>query len=61
MDFRVILMTLIALISRARALMSLQALLLQLKTDNRLLEISRREIPLYPFPPPGSDRVVQVR
>ena len=61
LDFHIIFLTLIALVSRVRALNGLQDLLRQMKADSRLLEISLRETPLYPFPPPGSDRVVQVR
>jgi lipopolysaccharide/colanic/teichoic acid biosynthesis glycosyltransferase len=61
LDFQIIFLTLITLVSRVRALNGLQDMLRQMKADSQLLEISRRETPLYPYPPPGSDQVVQIR
>ena len=33
----------------------------KINVDNEIIKISGREIKLYPFPPPGSDKIVEKR
>gem|GEM_PF-4347397 len=53
-----ILLTVVAIFSRPLALQGLQKVLKRLGADDRLLAVARREEPLKPYPPPGSDRIV---
>ncbi len=56
-----ILLTVVAIFSRPLALRGLQKVLKKLGADDRLLAVARREEPLKPYPPPGSDRIVESR
>lgn len=61
LDLRIILLTLIAIISKPLALNRLQKILRKLGADKRILGVAQREEPLQPYPPPGADRVVETR
>ena len=60
-DLALILLTVVAIFSRPLALRGLQKVLKRLGADDRLLAVARREGPLRPYPPPGSDRIVECR
>jgi len=60
-DLALILLTVVAILSRSLALQGLQKILKKLGADDRLLAVARREGPLMPYPPPGSDRIVESR
>lgn len=60
-DLRVIWLTVIAILSREKALLGLQPILKDLGADAQLLRVSFRRSPLYPYPPPGSDQIVSSR
>ncbi len=60
-DLALILLTVVAIFSRPLALRGLQKVLKRLGVDDRLLAVARREEPLKPYPPPGSDRIVECR
>ena len=60
-DIWIIGLTILAIVSRDNALSGLQKLLMQIGADNKLVEIAGRKIDLYPYPPPGSDKIVLSR
>lgn len=60
-DLQVIWLTVIAIVSRERALNGLQHILKKLGASDRLLRVSRRREPLQPYPPPGLDEIVMSR
>ena len=51
----------VAIISKERAIDWLVQRLEGLGVDEKVVEISRRESELYPFPPPGMDTIVTTR
>ena len=57
-DLKIILLTVVGLISRAVALRGVQNLLKQWGADDLLREMARRETPLLPYPPPGATDIV---
>ncbi len=59
LDFQIVSLTIVALVSRSRALHGVQGLLKKLGADNQLINIAGRKDPLQPYPPPGADHVVQ--
>jgi len=61
LDVKIILYTLVAFISRRAALNLVSKKLANLGVDQNLVNISKREIELFPYPPPGSDFVVTSR
>ena len=61
LDFQLILYTVIAIISKQRALAWVAVKLNNLNVDTDTVKISKREVSLYPFPPPGSDEIVNSR
>ena len=61
LDFQLILYTVIAIISKQRALAWVAVKLNNLNVDTGTVKISKREVSLYPFPPPGSDEIVSSR
>lgn len=61
LDVYVCLLTLLAIVSRRRALGALQSLLSMIGAPPELLRLASRSSPLVPMPPPGSDRVVTSR
>lgn len=57
-DFQLIFYTLVSIVSKSRALYWIHKKLKKFKVSENILEISCRRRELYPFPPPGSDKVV---
>lgn len=61
LDLQLIFFTIIAIFSRKLAIKWLYNKLKKFKVDKEVLEISKREIDLYPFPPPGAKEIVSNR
>ena len=61
LDLQLILLTIIAIFSRKLALRNIVKILIKLKVDEEIIEISKRKKNLYPFPPPGTDIIVENR
>jgi len=61
LDIEIIIYTLVALISKRTALNWVSKKLENLEADQNLVNISKRKIELFPYPPPGSDFVVTSR
>jgi hypothetical protein len=55
MDIYIIILTIVAIISKPLALKGVQQILQSWEADDRLIKVARRDMPLYPYPPPGSD------
>lgn len=60
-DLRLCMLTVVAIVSRERALLGLQRILRSLHASEELLRIAARREPLLPSPPPGADRIVTSR
>jgi lipopolysaccharide/colanic/teichoic acid biosynthesis glycosyltransferase len=60
-DLTLILVTIVSLFSREKALKMIVRLLTKLHAENELITISSRKIKLTPYPPPGSDKIVTTR
>ena len=61
LDLQLILFTIIAMFSKNKALNLVTKKLINLNADSETIKISKREIDLYPFPPPGSKKIVTSR
>jgi lipopolysaccharide/colanic/teichoic acid biosynthesis glycosyltransferase len=61
LDIEIIIYTLVALISKRTALNWVSKKLENLEADQNLVNISKREIELFPYPPPGLDCVITTR
>ena len=61
LDIKMIIYTLVAIFSRQRALNWVVSQLKLMNADCNVVNISKREEELYPFPPPGIDKVVTKR
>ncbi len=61
MDLKIIWITIIALLSKPMALLMVQNILERLDADSELINIVKRNKPLYPFPPPGMKDVQKDR
>jgi lipopolysaccharide/colanic/teichoic acid biosynthesis glycosyltransferase len=61
LDLQIIYLTLIALFSRRLALSGIQKVLKRLGANGQLLRVAQRKDNLSPFPPPGSNQVVETR
>jgi lipopolysaccharide/colanic/teichoic acid biosynthesis glycosyltransferase len=61
LDIEIIIYTLLALISKRTALNWVSKKLENFGVDKDLVNISKREIELFPYPPPGSDFVISSR
>ena len=61
LDVQLILCTLLAILSKKNALDWVSKKLMRLGVDEDTVTISRRQIELYPFPPPGVDKIVSER
>lgn len=61
LDIQIIGITAAAILSRDVALRGVQRLLEGLGADEQLRAVARREQPLVPTPPPGSDKIVVSR
>jgi len=61
LDIKLILLTVTSIISRQKALNSINRMLSKLSADEKLIEIVKRESRLIPYPPPGADIIVSSR
>jgi lipopolysaccharide/colanic/teichoic acid biosynthesis glycosyltransferase len=61
LDIKLIIYTVVAIISKQRALNWVARALTKMNVDTDIIHISKREVELYPFPPPGSDQIVTER
>ena len=61
LDLEIMIITMISLFSKRRALNLLTKKLQSLNVDREIINISKREIELYPYPPPGQDHIVEHR
>jgi lipopolysaccharide/colanic/teichoic acid biosynthesis glycosyltransferase len=61
LDIRLIFLTAAAVFSRPLALQGVQKILEDLGADEKLRQVARREIELFPYPPPGALEVVRSR
>ncbi len=61
LDLQLIFYTVVAIISKPKALIWVAKTLNNLDIDADTLRVSKRESNLFPFPPPGSDEVVSSR
>ena len=61
LDLQLILYTLVAIISKQKALIWVAEKLRKLNVDAETMKISKRRVSLYPFPPPGSSEIVSSR
>jgi hypothetical protein len=57
LDIKLVILTVIAIVSRERALTGVQRLLQQLGAEPQLVRIAGRKDPLGPYPPAGSTEV----
>ena len=61
LDIKIIIYTMVAFTSKQRALNWITKQLKIMNVDSDVVNISKREVELYPFPPPGMDKVVTKR
>ena len=61
LDIKMIIYTLVAIFSKQRALNWVVSQLKLMNVDANVVNISKREEELYPFPPPGTDKVATKR
>jgi len=61
LDLQLILYTVVAIISKPKALSWVEKKLNDFNADKEVVKISKRKVGLYPYPPPGSDSVVTLR
>ena len=61
LDIQLIFLTIIAIFSRKRAIRWISKKLIDMDANDNIVEISKREIELYSYPPPGSNKVVTSR
>ena len=57
-DIQIIIYTLVALISKPKALNWVSKKLEKLSVSKDLVDISKRQTKLFPFPPPGLDKII---
>ena len=57
LDLKLILLTIVAILSREKGLIGVQTILRQLNADPQLVQVASRKSPLLPFPPPGATGV----
>lgn len=60
-DCQLVALTALAIVSRQRALQGVKSLVERLTSDKQLIEVCGRTSKLVPYPPPGSNQVVQSR
>ncbi|MBL7004492.1 MAG: sugar transferase [Gammaproteobacteria bacterium] len=61
LDIQIIFYTVVAIISKPKALIWVAKKLDNLNVDTDTVRASKREVNLYPFPPPGSNEIVSSR
>ena len=60
-DIKLILLTVLSILNREKALQALSKILKSSGADDKLIQISKRQDKLLPYPPPGSDSIVYDR
>ena len=61
LDIRLIIFTAIAIFSKKTSLSFVNKLLVKYECDEKTVEVCRRQQPLKPYPPPGSNEIVSSR
>ena len=61
LDFKLIIITAVSVISKRKALGLINGILASLDADEKLIDIAKRQKKLEPYPPPGSDLIVKSR
>jgi lipopolysaccharide/colanic/teichoic acid biosynthesis glycosyltransferase len=61
LDLQLIFMTVVAIISKKKALSWISKKLVQLQVNETTIEVCKREADLLPHPPPGSEKIVEAR
>lgn len=61
MDFRLIVLTIVAILSRVSALNGVVTLLRKHGAPHELVRVAGRSEPLMPYPPPGADEIIMNR
>jgi lipopolysaccharide/colanic/teichoic acid biosynthesis glycosyltransferase len=61
LDIKLIFITAVSILFKQRALNAANKILVKLSVEDKLIEISKRENKLTPYPPPGSDSIVLSR
>jgi lipopolysaccharide/colanic/teichoic acid biosynthesis glycosyltransferase len=61
MDIKLMFLTAIAIISKSKSIELINKILLKKSTDEELIKVSLRDVPLTPHPPPGADTIVSSR
>ena len=61
LDVKIIIYTLIAITSKQKALNWVSSQLKLMNVDLKVINMSKREEELYPFPPPGMDKIITER
>jgi len=59
LDLEIVIFTLVALISKPKALKWVVKKLEKFKVDKKIIDVAKREKELFPFPPPGSDKIAE--
>ena len=58
LDLELMIFTVVALISKPRALKWVVKKLEKFNVDQKIIDVAKRDKELFPFPPPGSDKIV---
>ena len=61
LDIKLIILTVLSILSREKALEYITRILSNLDADRELIEVSKRKTSLVPYPPPGTDKIVLSR
>jgi lipopolysaccharide/colanic/teichoic acid biosynthesis glycosyltransferase len=61
LDIKLIIFTLVAIISKKSALKLITKMMKNLGISNEIIEVCKREKKLSPYPPPGSDKIIESR
>ncbi len=61
LDIKLILLTIISIISKEKALNGINKILLKFSVDKKLIEVAKRKNQLTPYPPPGSKSIVSLK
>jgi lipopolysaccharide/colanic/teichoic acid biosynthesis glycosyltransferase len=61
LDIQLIFLTIVVIFSKKRVLKSINALLIKYNVDKELIEVCKRENELYPYPPPGKNKIIENR
>ena len=61
LDIYIIVLTILAIISKQRTLIGVKRILQKWDADPKLLKVAQRKETLYPYPPPGVESIVEGR